>query len=388
MTVRLIPDRRGYLYVAIQGLLAEGWELVSIPQGGGLRANQQLLTLNYLGTTKRYRLLIFKSGPSGRNRPTERRIEATSTYVGGRLVPIPQTEDVLLGFDEQFQVFIGFDPRRLHHGGSTQNASSFFDIAEFARASDHGVHVVPRESDLFGVEYHAFIQPRRFAEYLVNVTLIHRGVYTGGGQFSQRQRTRRVTSSRVSVPDARAAGLEVQLQAPSSVLTTAGATVAPARRIDLEIIETSGVTGLGRRRLSATELEELLRQARMNGLLGEQIVLEDERRRLRTARRSDLASQVEWVSQDDVGAGYDVGSFEADGTPRFIEVKATSGTSKRFLISRNEWRTAERQRAAYWIYLVTSVSSSPAIHRYQDPVDMARTGTLVREEREWVVTVP
>jgi Protein NO VEIN, C-terminal/Methylase-associated X1 len=388
LPVRLVPDRRGYIYVAIQGLLAEGWDLVSIPKGGRLRANQQLLTLHYLGTTKRYRLLIFKSGRSGRNRPTERRIEATSTYVGGRVVPIAQTEDVLLGFDEEFQVFIGFDPRRLHHGGSTQNASSFFDIAELARASVHGLHVVPRESDLFGVEYHAFIQPRRIAEYLVNMTLIHRGVYTGGGQFSQRQRTRRVTSSRESVPDARAAGQDVQLQAQSSVLTNAQATVAADRRIDLEIIETSGIAGLRRRRLSSTELEDLLRQARMNGLLGEQIVLEDERRRLRAAHRSDLASQVEWVSQDDVGAGFDIASFETDGTPRIIEVKATSGTSKRFLISRNEWRTAERKRASYWIYLVTSVSSSPAIHRYQDPVDMVRAGTLVREESEWVVTVP
>lgn len=388
MPIRARADRRGYVYAGLRGLLTEGWVLKAVPSGGRLRLNQQLLTLHYLGTTKRYRLLIFKVSRSGRNRPNERRIEATSTYVGGRVVPVGGVEDVLLGYDEDHRVFVGFDPRRLHYGGSTQNASSFFDVAELERATDTGVHVVPRASELFDVEYHAFVHPRRLAEYLVNMTLIHTGSYAGGGQFSKRERGRTITPARESVADDSTTGTELSLEAPGSMVRPTGPPRGGFRASDLETVETVGVGALRRRRIRPEELDEILRQARTNGLLGEHHVLEEERRRLRMSGRPELAAQVAWVSQDDVGAGYDIRSFDTDGQPRLIEVKSTSGEIKRFIISRNEWRVAGRHGPSYWIYLVTCVTTSPMIHRYQDPVELMRAGVLVWEELDWIVSVP
>jgi hypothetical protein len=55
-------------------------------------------------------------------------------------------------------------------------------------------------------------------------------------------------------------------------------------------------------------------------------VLKHERERLDSAGRSDLASKALHIAElEGDGAGYDVRSFELDGTPRFIEVKTTRG---------------------------------------------------------------
>lgn len=386
MTVRVIPDSRGYVSAALRGLLADGWDLVALPAQGKLAFNRQLLTLIYLGTTKRFRLLIFKVGPTGRSRPDERRIEATSTYAGGGLLRIPNTEDVLLGFDADQQVFVGFDARRLEHGGPTQNASSFLDVAELDRAGPDAIHVAARPSELFGVEYQAFIHPQRLAEYLVNKTAIHHGRYSGAGQFSERRAARPIAPARESVEDTMATGDEIRVRAPASILIPAGPVLGATSSTELQTVETTGITGL-RRRMPPWKLEELLRQARRNGELGEHIVIKQERIRLRRARRPDLADQVVWTSRDDVAAGYDIKSFETNGDPRYIEVKSTSGTAKKFVISRNEWQQAERHRGAYWIYIVTSVTGTHHIEQYQDPVALLAAGVMARQEREWIVTV-
>ena len=62
------------------------------------------------------------------------------------------------------------------------------------------------------------------------------------------------------------------------------------------------------------------------GQAGEKRIVIHERSSLAAAGRNDLAERVRWVSdQDGDGAGYDIASFEADGRPRLIEVKTTTG---------------------------------------------------------------
>ncbi len=67
------------------------------------------------------------------------------------------------------------------------------------------------------------------------------------------------------------------------------------------------------------------------GRMGEEWVLDLEQRRLHDdERRPDLAKKVEWTA--DVrgdGAGYDITSFNGDGSARLIEVK-TTGLGKQF----------------------------------------------------------
>jgi hypothetical protein len=378
--VMLVPDGRGFVFAALRGLLQQGWRVARIPADGRLRHNQQILELEYGGTRDRFRLLIFKVGQSGRSRPHERRIEITSTYAGGRLTAEPETTDVLLGYEPDEDVFVGFDSRRLSHGGLTENASAFIDVEGLRLASDIEVAVLPRESDLFGFEHHAFFRPPRIGEYLTNRGLIHAGVYTGGGPFSGTFRASRLGA--VRVPEARAIDRAVVLKEPAS-----SSSRRPTRAVDVEAVETGRAGGLRSRRMSPEQFQELLRQAEENGALGERLVLEAERRRLLRAGRADLSARVRWTSRENVLAGYDISSFEFDGTSRFIEVKSTASVTRRFVISRNEWTTAAGLRDRYWIYLVTDVRGRGEVTRLQDPIALEAAGQLHREPDGWVVTV-
>ena len=90
-------------------------------------------------------------------------------------------------------------------------------------------------------------------------------------------------------------------------------------------------------------------QSRALGLQGELLVLERERIRLVAAGREDLVEQLVHTSViHGDGAGYDIASFFADGTPKFIEVKTTTGPkSANFLISPNEIAFSEQHPASF-----------------------------------------
>lgn len=95
------------------------------------------------------------------------------------------------------------------------------------------------------------------------------------------------------------------------------------------------------------------------GLAGELLVIQYEKNRLERAGRKDLACRVEHVAQLDSAAGYDIASYEEDGTPRFIEVKTTKGAkSTPFYISRNEVEVSATLGSQYWIYRLYGLQSS------------------------------
>lgn len=78
---------------------------------------------------------------------------------------------------------------------------------------------------------------------------------------------------------------------------------------------------------------------RVLGRLGEEWVIEFEQRRLHDqVRRPDLARRVEWSAQEHGdGLGYDVRSFNADESPRLVEVKTTGlGKHFPFIVTSNE----------------------------------------------------
>lgn len=104
-------------------------------------------------------------------------------------------------------------------------------------------------------------------------------------------------------------------------------------------------------------------QNRVLGKLGEEFVLELERRRLHDELRSDLAKQIEWTA--DVrgdGAGFDIASFNADGSRRYIEVKTTGlGKAFPFYVSANEVRCSETLKDAFHLYRVFRFSRSPGL---------------------------
>ena len=94
------------------------------------------------------------------------------------------------------------------------------------------------------------------------------------------------------------------------------------------------------------------------GRLGEQFALGYERWRLRDY--PELLRNIKHISEEDDSAGYDIESFELDGTPRFIEVKSTLGRLEtRFFISANEIETAKEKGDQYIILRVSNLEEDP-----------------------------
>lgn len=90
------------------------------------------------------------------------------------------------------------------------------------------------------------------------------------------------------------------------------------------------------------------------GQRGEEFVLEFERRRIHDSGRQDLVRRIEWTSHvRGDGAGYDIQSFNLDGTPRLIEVKTTGlGKYFPFNVTVNEVRCSQAREHEFHLYRV------------------------------------
>jgi hypothetical protein len=103
---------------------------------------------------------------------------------------------------------------------------------------------------------------------------------------------------------------------------------------------------------------------RQLGKAGEQWVFEAEREGLDRHGRRDLADSVVWVANDlGDGAGYDIASFQLDGTPRHIEVKTTNlGARTPFYVTRWEVEVSRKESDLYSLYRVFDFRSDPRIY--------------------------
>ncbi|CAN5338723.1 DUF3883 domain-containing protein [soil metagenome] len=110
---------------------------------------------------------------------------------------------------------------------------------------------------------------------------------------------------------------------------------------------------------------------RVLGRLGEQHVLNHEIARLVSADRIDLAKKVEWTA--DVhgdGAGYDIRSFEPDGSDRLIEVKATrGGPTTDFFLTRTEREVSEERPDAWRLYRLHTLPVTPRLFVLPPPLE-------------------
>lgn len=97
-------------------------------------------------------------------------------------------------------------------------------------------------------------------------------------------------------------------------------------------------------------MQELAAKCRASGQIAEEIAENTERNRLTKEGRPDLAAKVESVANRP-GMGFDIRSFDCDGTERFIEVKNVSN-GNRFFLSEGEWLNSQA-RSNYWFYLVS-----------------------------------
>src|SRR5438128_1384472 len=122
----LQQETRGHISRLILDLLKCGWTLEAVPSHGRVPRNGLQLELKAGNLDVRLRVYVYKVTSSGRSRSHESRVEITTTYPGG-LRKLKGFRDVVLGFDEESNTYVGIDMRRLRMGGRTHNASSFFD---------------------------------------------------------------------------------------------------------------------------------------------------------------------------------------------------------------------------------------------------------------------
>jgi hypothetical protein len=130
------------------------------------------------------------------------------------------------------------------------------------------------------------------------------------------------------------------------------------------------------KRAGATDFEQKNRRNKLIGNQGEDIVFLAEKRTLRENGKPDLAKKVEAICKTNDGAGYDILSFELDGTPKQIEVKSTASrppvpnSSFGFYLSANEYEQS-RALANFYLYIVFDVKSkTPKIWRIKNPASL------------------
>jgi len=112
-------------------------------------------------------------------------------------------------------------------------------------------------------------------------------------------------------------------------------------------------------------------QNRRLGEAGEEFALAFERWRLIELGAGQLAERVEHVSRTKGdGLGYDIHSFEFDGSERFIEVKTTSfGEQTPFFVSANEVRFAEARADRFRLYRMFDFRSAPRMFELAGPIE-------------------
>jgi len=147
--------------------------------------------------------------------------------------------------------------------------------------------------------------------------------------------------------------------------------VAPTPQIiDLAIISpvlSKNPRGKTRGRSENPDYEGQLRKNKRYGERGEQIVLDMERKRLKTLGFSSLAKKVKKAKYD--YEGYDILSFEPNGSERYIEVKATSANvgNANFYLSINELNKA-KGLTNYYVYVIFEIlKQSPKIWIIKNP---------------------
>ncbi|WP_418318043.1 DUF3883 domain-containing protein [Piscinibacter sakaiensis] len=112
-------------------------------------------------------------------------------------------------------------------------------------------------------------------------------------------------------------------------------------------------------------------QNRSLGQAGEEFALRFERWRLIESGAGQLADRVNHASKTEGdGLGYDIRSFEADGSERFIEVKTTAfGDRTPFFVSANELAFSKQHAERFRLYRLFDFRAAPKLFELGGRID-------------------
>ncbi|MCA1203336.1 MULTISPECIES: DUF3883 domain-containing protein [Bacillaceae] len=129
------------------------------------------------------------------------------------------------------------------------------------------------------------------------------------------------------------------------------------------------------------ELHERLMEI---GLMGEIFVYESECKKLSGTKYEEMVNRE--IAEDPTN-GYDILSYERDGTPLHIEVKTTTSNKDQFFLSKHELDTAKKfkeQDKKHVVYFVKNIlSNEPTVERIKD---IAENTNFIFEETNYKVT--
>ena len=118
------------------------------------------------------------------------------------------------------------------------------------------------------------------------------------------------------------------------------------------------------------------------GNIGEAIVCGHEKMRLKINGYEDFIRLIQIVDGPSYHPGYDIDSFEADGTEhhRYIEVKTTISKKKiqmyGFHMSANEWRVADTIKEHYCVYRLMLSEKDKTLFVLRNPVSLYKTDKI------------
>ena len=231
------------------------------------------------------------------------------------------------------------------------------------------------------IEYHAFFDGNRLAEYLFNLLDIHSGFYTSSDSFSNNP----IPRIRVS---AFMAG-KYPVNGDAFVMSSKAKRKKRPNQVSNRLItavEQRDFSDVGRRKITPEQLRKLLSLCDEIGAMGEQAVLAYERKRLAKLGFDDQAKQVERISLHSVGEGFDIISFEDDGvTKRYLEVKTTISDSLVVNMSRGEWKAAQKHGEHYYLARVIRARDARKLFLLKNPCKLEEKKKVTRTSIGWTV---
>jgi Protein NO VEIN, C-terminal len=123
------------------------------------------------------------------------------------------------------------------------------------------------------------------------------------------------------------------------------------------------------------------KRKRIKGRRAEELVMDFERQRLLEAGKEDLLAKVEDYSTK-YSKGFDVLSWNVDGTERNIEVKSSNNNG--FILTRNELNKSETN-PNYWIYIVNENKHEIQIKQIKAP-SLRDQGQFRLEPKDYYVS--
>ena len=131
------------------------------------------------------------------------------------------------------------------------------------------------------------------------------------------------------------------------------------------------------------------------GNLGEAIICGHEKMRLKINGYEEFVKLVQIVDSPSYHPGFDIDSYEGDGTEnhRYIEVKTTISKQRilmyGFHMSPNEWRVASTIKEHYCVYRLMLSENNKALIVLRNPVALYKTDKIEAEPRDGMeITFP